>query len=136
MLWFNTSLTKGIGELTVNGQKIPNKQFKQFTGYVTQDDVMHSFLTVQEIIDFSATMRLPKSMSEKERKERVRETIIQLGLLKCKHTKIGNAIVRGVSGGERKRVNIGTEMITNPSVLLLDEPTSGLDAFTALNLIR
>jgi len=60
---------------------------------------------------------------------------LQLGLNKCKGTRIGNSIVRGVSGGERKRVNIATEMITNPSVLFLDEPTSGLDASTSLNLI-
>lgn len=123
------------GEVLINGKEVPQKDYKQFTGFVTQDDVMHTFLTVKETIDFSATMRLPKAMSSKDKAERVKETITQLGLNTCKHTRIGNTIVRGISGGERKRVNIGTEMITNPSVLFLDEPTSGLDASTSLSLI-
>eukprot|EP01102_Stenamoeba_stenopodia_P013098 TRINITY_DN41_c0_g1_i1.p1 TRINITY_DN41_c0_g1~~TRINITY_DN41_c0_g1_i1.p1 ORF type:complete len:626 (-),score=152.04 TRINITY_DN41_c0_g1_i1:84-1961(-) len=123
------------GEVLVNGKTVPQADLKHFTGFVTQDDVMHTFLTVKETIGFSATMRLPKGMSDKDKAERVQETIMQLGLSKCKHTKIGNTIVRGISGGERKRVNIATEMITNPSVLFLDEPTSGLDASTSLNII-
>lgn len=59
-----------------------------------------------------------------------------LGLEKCKDTKVGNAIIRGISGGERKRTSIGVELLTNPSILFLDEPTTGLDSITSLNVIE
>jgi ABC-type multidrug transport system ATPase subunit len=96
---------------------------------------MHAFLTVKEVVTFSALMRLPSSMSYSEKMRRVDDTIAQLGLNKCKNTRVGNTTMRGISGGEKKRVNVGTELVKNPSVLFLDEPTSGLDAFTSLNLL-
>lgn len=61
------------------------------------------------------------------------ESLIQeLGLTKCCNTRIGNNMIRGVSGGERKRASIGVELLTNPSLIFLDEPTTGLDSSTAL----
>ena len=62
--------------------------------------------------------------------------IIELGLTKCASTRIGNSLIRGISGGERKRTSIGVELLTNPSLIFLDEPTTGLDSSTALAVIE
>ena len=67
--------------------------------------------------------------------ERVQEVISKLNLDACKDTIIGGWLRRGISGGERKRVSIGYELITNPALLLMDEPTSGLDSTTALRIM-
>lgn len=71
--------------------------------------------------------------------QRVDDTIAELGLSVCEHTPIGNVLIRGVSGGQRRRVSIGCELVTAPTVLFLDEPTSGLDAASAyhvMNVVR
>lgn len=75
-------------------------------------------------------------MSKKDKLERVEQVISELNLNACADTKIGNALVRGISGGERKRTSIGVELIKDPSVLFLDEPTTGLDSFTSLSIIE
>ena len=75
-------------------------------------------------------------MSKKEKLDRVEQVIAELNLSSCADTKIGNALVRGISGGERKRTAIGVELIKDPSVLFLDEPTTGLDSFTSLSIIE
>ncbi len=98
---------------------------------------MFSALTVQETLQYSADLRLPNSLyNKKERQQRVQDSIAMLRLEKCADTRIGGPNQRGVSGGERKRVAVGTELVADLSVLLLDEPTSGLDAFAALNLVK
>ena len=61
--------------------------------------------------------------------------IKDLGLTKCADTRIGNVMIRGISGGERKRTSIGVELLTNPSIIFLDEPTTGLDSSTAFNVM-
>lgn len=75
-------------------------------------------------------------MSKGEKLQRVEEVISELNLNSCANTKIGNALVRGISGGERKRTSIGVELIKDPSVLFLDEPTTGLDSFTSLSIVE
>ncbi|KAL8186748.1 UNVERIFIED_CONTAM: hypothetical protein K2H54_007123 [Gekko kuhli] len=88
-------------------------------------------MTVRENLLFSAALRLPSSISFQEKEERVTQIISELGLSKVADVKVGTELIRGVSGGERKRTNIGMELITEPPVLFLDEPTTGLDASTA-----
>lgn len=68
--------------------------------------------------------------------ERVGEIIKELRLNKCQYTKIGGPLVKGVSGGERKRTSIGVELITDPNLIFLDEPTTGLDSFTATSVVE
>jgi ABC-type multidrug transport system ATPase subunit len=70
-------------------------------------------------------------LSSAERKKKVNEMLLRLKLIKCQDTMVGGLLMKGLSGGERKRASIGYELITNPSLILLDEPTSGLDSHTA-----
>jgi ABC-type multidrug transport system ATPase subunit len=84
---------------------------------------MYPMLTPRETFWFSAQLKLP--FTEHNKKAKVDALIEELGLEKCQKTKIGDAEHRGISGGQRKRVSIGMEMITDPSILFLDEPTSG-----------
>ncbi len=85
---------------------------------------------------YSALLRLPSSLSRKEKKAAVENLIMELGLDSCRNTFIGSSESRGISGGERKRVSVGIELITDPKILFLDEPTSGLDAFNAFNIVE
>lgn len=118
------------GEVLINGNDLPSN-FKCCSGYVVQDDVVMGTLTVRENLAFSAALRLPSSISRKEKRNRVDDIIDELGLNDCKDTQVGTVFTRGVSGGERKRTNVGMELIIKPTVLFLDEPTTGLDATTA-----
>ncbi|NXB29842.1 ABCG2 protein, partial [Eulacestoma nigropectus] len=118
------------GNILINGAPQP-ANFKCTSGYVVQDDVVMGTLTVRENLKFSAALRLPKSVKEQEKNERVNQIIKELGLTKVADSKVGTQFSRGVSGGERKRTNIGMELITDPAILFLDEPTTGLDASTA-----
>ncbi|KFQ75859.1 ATP-binding cassette sub-family G member 2, partial [Phaethon lepturus] len=118
------------GEVFIDGIPQP-PNFKCISGYVVQDDVVMGTMTVRENLHFSAALRLPSSISVKEKEERVTQIISELGLSKVADAKVGTELIRGVSGGERKRTNIGMELITEPPVLFLDEPTTGLDASTA-----
>ncbi|KAM4900300.1 broad substrate specificity ATP-binding cassette transporter ABCG2 isoform 1-T2 [Sylvia borin] len=118
------------GDILINGAPQP-ANFKCTSGYVVQDDVVMGTLTVRENLNFSAALRLPKSVKEQEKNERVNQVIKELGLSRVADSKVGTQFTRGVSGGERKRTSIGMELITDPAILFLDEPTTGLDASTA-----
>lgn len=126
------------GTIKVNGvdRTSLGSRFARISSYVQQDDVLFSLQTVRETLLNAAKLRLPKEVSLNEKNERVDALIAELGLSKAEHTHIGDHKVRGVSGGERKRTNIGVELVQDPSLLFLDEPTSGLDSFQALNVIE
>ncbi|KAG5151133.1 hypothetical protein JHK84_027605 [Glycine max] len=109
---------------------------KVMIGFVTQDDVLFPHLTVKETLTYAARLRLPKAYTKEQKEKRALDVIYELGLERCQDTMIGGSFVRGVSGGERKRVCIGNEIIINPSLLFLDEPTSGLDSTTALRIVQ
>ncbi|KAI9124429.1 hypothetical protein K1719_004351 [Acacia pycnantha] len=122
------------GTILANGCKL-SKPVLRRTGFVTQDDVLYPHLTVRETLIFCSLLRLPRTLSKAEKISVCDSVIAELGLVKCENTIIGNAYIRGVSGGERKRVSIGHEMLMNPSLLILDEPTSGLDSTAAHRLM-
>ncbi|CAI0402397.1 unnamed protein product [Linum tenue] len=130
----NQSNNRG-GSVTYNDQPY-SKSLKSRIGFVTQDDVLFPHLTVRETLTYAALLRLPRSLSREEKTKRAIDVIQELGLERCQDTIIGGSFVRGVSGGERKRVSIGNEIIINPSLLFLDEPTSGLDSTTALRIVQ
>jgi len=119
------------GTIKINGKKDSLKRYKKLIGFVPQEDVMLRELTVQDILLHSAYMRLPTSWTKKQKKEKVLEVIHFLELDNVMNSNIGNEEERGISGGQRKRVNIGMELVADPSILFLDEPTSGLDSTTA-----
>ncbi|XP_057424940.1 ABC transporter G family member 22-like [Lotus japonicus] len=123
------------GSITYNDQSY-NKFLKSRIGFVTQDDVLFPHLTVKETLTYAARLRLPKTFTKEQKEKRALDVIYELGLERCQDTMIGGSFVRGVSGGERKRVCIGNEIIINPSLLFLDEPTSGLDSTTALRIVQ
>ncbi|KAG1354976.1 ABC transporter G family member 14 [Cocos nucifera] len=122
------------GKITYNGLPFSGPM-KRRTGFVAQDDVLYPHLTVAETLVFTALLRLPRSLGRAEKVRQANQVTAELGLARVAHTMIGGPLVRGVSGGERRRVSIGQEMLINPSLLLLDEPTSGLDSTTAARIV-
>lgn len=122
------------GTILANNKK-PNRQVVKRTGFVTQDDLLYPHLTVRETLIYCSLLRLPNSLTKEEKTVVAESVMTELGLNKCQDTIIGNSFIRGVSGGERKRVSIAHEMLVNPSLLILDEPTSGLDSTAAHRLV-
>ncbi|KAF2362505.1 ABC transporter-like, partial [Trinorchestia longiramus] len=106
-------------------------------GYVHQHDLFVGSLTVKEHLMFMARLRMDKACSESARQSRVTELLRELGLHRCRHTRIGVPNEdKSLSGGERKRLAFATEIITDPPLLFCDEPTTGLDAYNARKLVR
>merc|ERR1719515_507422 len=101
-------------------------------------DVLFEGLTVFETLYYTAVLRLARAMTDAEKRERVDVILHVLGISHVKDSIVGGIRIgrRGISGGEKKRVAVGQELLYNPSVILLDEPTAGLDSSTALNLIH
>ncbi|MHC5761815.1 ATP-binding cassette domain-containing protein, partial [Nostoc sp.] len=120
------------GKVFVNGCDLYKNfnAFKNKIGYVPQDDIVHSELTVGEALNYAAHLRLP-SASPSKRQQRIQEVLEQLQLTGRKNVSIGR-----LSGGQRKRVSIGVELISNPSIFFLDEATSGLDPGTELQIMH
>ncbi|KAJ3297942.1 hypothetical protein HK104_011342 [Borealophlyctis nickersoniae] len=124
------------GEILVNGKFISDQEFRSVVGFVDQEDTLMDTLTVYETILYSALLRLPRTMSLQAKRQRVHETMMELGILGIANRRIGKAGKRGISGGEKRRVSIACELVTSPSILFLDEPTSGLDSYNAYNVIE
>ena len=122
------------GEVVLN--KVPIRSFStaQYIKYVVQEDDLFATQSVRECLQFSARLKIPHFSAEQVN-ERVNGIIADLKLEKVADNLIGNKMTRGLSGGEKKRVSIGNELISYPSVLILDEPTSGLDSIIAENII-
>jgi ABC-type multidrug transport system ATPase subunit len=130
---------KLTGEILVDGkQREEDKYRARQCAYVMQEELLFPHLTVYETFLLHAKLRLPQKMLVRDKLELVESLILELGLKKVEHSKIGRpgGFPRGLSGGERKRTNIGVEMVSNPEALFLDEPTSGLDSFQAQNVVR
>lgn len=139
---FLSGRTVGLGNsLTMSGKVLLNGKDRDrmpgseaLTCYVQQDDILFQTMTVRECLMFAAFLKLKGTMEEKA--ERVDEIIKDLRLHKCQNTKIGGSLFKGISGGERKRTNIGVELVTDPQLIFLDEPTTGLDSHTAASVME
>mmetsp|Transcript_2074 Transcript_2074/g.3885 ORF Transcript_2074/g.3885 Transcript_2074/m.3885 type:complete len:567 (-) Transcript_2074:132-1832(-) len=122
------------GVVSVNGKLLGGSDMKRLMtkiAYVKQADIFFEHLTVRDQLGYTAMMRLPEKWTKQKKLGEVEEIIRLLRL-----TKVAESKIQTLSGGEKKRVNIGTELLTDPNVLLLDEPTSGLDSTSAVALIR
>ena len=128
---FYLASIKHSGKVYLNGHERSEVDFNTFVAYVMQDDVLMESMTVREILDFTAQLRLPPDKAH----VRMEEVVEQLELTKILDSRVGGILARGISGGERKRVAIAMEILTDPCVLFLDEPTTGLDSFSAENVI-
>ena len=124
------------GNLFLNGNPSDINIMKKISGFVFQDDIILKTMTVKEALYMSALLRLPETISNEEKENKVNEMISLLHLENCKDTIVGDSLSKGISGGERKRLSVGMEMITNPSIIFLDEPTSGLDTYSAYSLMN
>ncbi|KAJ9708355.1 hypothetical protein PVL29_000412 [Vitis rotundifolia] len=117
------------GLLEVNGKPTSKKAYK--FAYVRQEDLFFSQLTVRETLSLAAELQLLELSSVEDRDEYVNNLLYKLGLVSCADSNVGDAKVRGISGGEKKRLSLACELIASPSVIFADEPTTGLDAFQA-----
>ncbi|CAK9155662.1 unnamed protein product [Ilex paraguariensis] len=123
------------GRVSLDGVDTSPSLIKRTSAYIMQDDRLFPMLTVYETLMFAADFRLGP-ISGADKKQRVEKLIEQLGLTTSRNTYIGDEGTRGVSGGERRRVTIGVDIIHGPSLLFLDEPTSGLDSTSAHSVIE
>ncbi|XP_047308946.1 ABC transporter G family member 12-like [Impatiens glandulifera] len=122
------------GNIHLNGKK--TRLDYGVVAYVTQEDVLLGTLTVKETITYSASLRLPSTLTKQEMKDIVDGTIEEMGLQECTEHVIGNWHLRGISGGEKKRLSIALETLTRPRILFLDEPTTGLDSASAFFVVQ
>jgi ABC-type multidrug transport system ATPase subunit len=132
--------TKGLevsGDRLANGVKVTPNNLTSLSAYIQQDDLFIGTLTVREQLEFHASLKMYKKIPNHLRRERIEEVILELGLTKCENTRIGvPGRVKGISGGEAKRLSLACEILTNPPLLFCDEPTSGLDSFMAQNIVE
>ena len=134
----NGTLKPQEGTITINGHDISEPAAKDLIGFVPQDDLLIEELTVYQNLWYTAKLCFA-GMSDEEVDERVNKTLKDLGLDAAKDLKVGSAINKYISGGQRKRLNIALELIREPAVLFLDEPTSGLssaDTEKVINLLK
>lgn len=122
------------GDILLNGEK--KKLSYGAVAYVTQEDVLMGTLSVRETITYSAHLRLPPTLTKEEVQDTIEGTILEMGLEDCADRLIGNWHLRGISGGEKKRLSIALEILVRPRLLFLDEPTSGLDSASAFFVVQ
>jgi len=124
------------GGVYYGGRRASKAMFRQCAAYVEQRDTLLAMLTVKETLNYWAELR---ARNEEERVEilaRVPAIIEDLNLGECSEVIVGDALKRGISGGQAKRTNLALALVTDPDVLFLDEPTSGLDSATSLDIVQ
>ncbi|KAI4348676.1 hypothetical protein L6164_009372 [Bauhinia variegata] len=120
------------GNILFNGNKSTDRRD---VSYVTQEDYFLGTLTVRETLTYAALLRLPANITQDEIVKVVNKTLTEMGLQDCAERTIGNWHLRGISNGEKRRLSISIEMLTQPQILFLDEPTSGLDSAAVFYVI-
>ena len=123
------------GAVKLDGRPLSPSERRAAAGYVPQEDVLPGSSTVWEHLVFHASLRLPQDATQEERRSRVEEVLVTLGLAKVASSLIGDEFTRGISGGEKRRVSIASELLVHPRVMFLDEPTTGLDSSNAASVV-
>ncbi|CAD0113876.1 unnamed protein product [Aureobasidium uvarum] len=123
------------GTVAVNDARVSTPVYKKLTSFVEQEDALVGSLTVRETMNFAARLALPRSVLKNEKGSRVQSLIDSFGLKKQADTLIGTPIRKGISGGQKRRVSVASQLITAPKILFLDEPTSGLDSVASFEVI-
>ncbi|XP_035982137.1 ATP-binding cassette sub-family G member 5 [Fundulus heteroclitus] len=123
-----------LGEVFINGRKLKREEYQDCFSYVLQSDNLLSYLTVEETLTYTAQLALQKHSVEAIKKK-VSAAMAELSLSHVAHSVIGGRIFPGISGGERRRVSIASQLLQDPRVILLDEPTTGLDSMTANQIV-
>ena len=126
------------GEVYIHGLSLEKnfKLIKKKIGYVPQEDIIHRELSVYDTLFYASKLRLPDDTSEREINDRIDQVIKNLNLDQGKNKNIRNTKVSSLSGGQRKRISIAVELLTQPTILFLDEPTSPLDPETIENFLE
>ncbi|KAL4155441.1 hypothetical protein PRNP1_007551 [Phytophthora ramorum] len=124
------------GDIALNGAARDIKTFRAVSSYVAQEDSLLGSFTVLETLEMAANLSLPSSISHREVVERVQNVIDEMGLRVCEHALVGDMFRKGISGGQKRRLSIAIELLSEPSILLLDEPTSGLDSASTYNVMK
>ncbi|KAG0026003.1 hypothetical protein BGZ81_006694 [Podila clonocystis] len=129
---------KSTGDIYFNSTRNPTlHQINTVCSYVRQgDSFLMSHLTVRETLCYAAELGMGPTLSKHERHAKVEEILDLIGLRECADVMVGSAENRGISGGQRRRVSIGIQLLIEPACLFLDEPTSGLDAVTAMSVVQ
>lgn len=131
-------LRPDYGRTLVNGDDLATHydRYRGAIGYVPQEDIIHHELTVFEALYYTAKLRLPPDTTDEEIHRRIDKVLDDLEIEGTRHVRIGSPERKGISGGQRKRVNLALELLTEPSLLCLDEPTSGLASEDAANVMK
>jgi ABC-type multidrug transport system ATPase subunit len=125
-----------FGTVLVNGQDL-GANIRYACAFVPQNDqALLGILTVQQTMTFASSFAVPSKYSLQEKADRVDNMIKGLGLYRVRNSKVGTTLFRGISGGEKRRCSVGTQLLSDKPILFLDEPTSGLDSYSAEKLIR
>ncbi|ETL92876.1 hypothetical protein F441_09163, partial [Phytophthora nicotianae CJ01A1] len=124
------------GVIEVNGAERDSKTFRVVTSYVAQEDTLLGSFTVAETMRMAAKLSLPSTVTSHEIEIRVENVMDAMGLTTARDTLVGDIFRKGLSGGQKRRLSIAIELLSNPSILILDEPTSGLDSSAAHNVMK
>lgn len=132
--------TEGValkeGRAQIAGQEYDHRDIKELSGYVMQEDVLFERMTAFEVLMFAAEMKMHPDCTAADRRRRVNKVLKLLDLTPCRDVIVGGPLLKGMSGGQRKRLTVAVELITRPPIFFLDEPTSGLDSVNALGLVQ
>ncbi|PYH95270.1 ABC transporter [Aspergillus ellipticus CBS 707.79] len=130
-----SSGAKATGTCYVDGAEIDNATFGRLSSYVEQEDALIGSLTVRETLKFAADLALPSSVTTTQRKERIETLLRAFGIQNQASSLVGTPIRKGISGGQKRRVSVASQLMTSPKILFLDEPTSGLDSTASYEVI-
>lgn len=125
------------GRVLLNGQSLyeDRESLREYVAYIPQDDAFDEHLTILENLDYAAAIRSPH-LSAKDRMRKIDSKLIELGLSERRDSVVGTPVKKYLSGGERKRLNIGLDMISSADIFLFDEPTSGLSSKDSEHVIE